>query len=54
MEPGPAHLLYPVACPGKPTQVVLTAAMRQRLTLRNALKRDQTPWQEITLTGSQA
>ena len=38
----------------KPTQVALTAAMRQRLTLRNALKRNQTTWQKTPLISSQA
>lgn len=39
---------------GKPPKVALTAAMRRRLTLLNALMRDQTCWQEHLHTVSEA
>ena len=39
---------------GKPSQVALTTAMHKRLTLLNAMMRDQTPWQETAPATSRA
>ena len=39
---------------GKPSQVALTAARHKRLTILNAMMRDQATWQETAPAGSRA